>query len=307
VKKTVAISILCWLLALVLGMVIAHRMPISGEQGATNLLNLLFGESRTLISHKMYETADLYFHKGVGHEHGDHEHGHEHDGHTISERGDQESDPLNEDYEHEHEHEHEHEFEEGHTEANDWLSRLGHELKPSGHKHLSDERQEKEILPWIWMSVKSDPHNVLAYDTGAFFLAERLGKPEEALKLLGEGIKNNPEAIDLYFARGEILYHVFHRTEEALASFEKGQELWQKEYDAWADAPKDSEIEQPPSKRNYRLLNYMGILRGDLGDMAGALVAYKKALGFAPTPHTYQATLEKIEELETVGAGIPLP
>ena len=90
-KKTAAISIVCWFLAVALGMFIAHRMPIHGDGGATNLLNLLFGESRTVISHKMYETADLYFHKGVGHDHHGDEHEHDHGGHTISHRGQQET------------------------------------------------------------------------------------------------------------------------------------------------------------------------------------------------------------------------
>ena len=64
------------------------------------------------------------------------------------------------------------------------------------HHHLTDDRI-KEILPWLYFSIKLDPHNVMGYTLTGYFLADHLDKTDEAINCLREGLKNNPNSWEI--------------------------------------------------------------------------------------------------------------
>ncbi len=66
--------------------------------------------------------------------------------------------------------------------------------------------EETELLPLLRMVTLLDPTLVEAFDTIAWDLSKYHDKADEALLLLDEGIRYNPESFPLFFRRAMILY-----------------------------------------------------------------------------------------------------
>ncbi|MBU1044065.1 MAG: hypothetical protein KJ915_06665 [Candidatus Omnitrophica bacterium] len=145
-----------------------------------------FGEFREYLSDLSYLQADAYFH-GQG------------------QRCKEENCTENH-IETPEEHKAEHAPKEEHpvfTKSLNPLLNISQTMLINKHRHLSGNEQ-KEMLPWFYFAVKLNPHNEQAYCIGGFWLATRLNKIDEAIKLLEAGIKNNPDSWEIYSTLGEI-------------------------------------------------------------------------------------------------------
>jgi hypothetical protein len=185
-------------------------------------LGVLLGELRTSASDYLFIKTERYMHGGVAYfgpgataaakaqapraeweeEHEDAAHGHAH-GH----------DPAH-GHEHEHDHEHEHEHEDGHTcqgmesvippSARDfrgWVGDLYRAVKPwrdPSMPHIHTDGQQ--LLPWYRLMTWSDPHYVQGYLAGSYTVQEH--NRDQAMAFVEEGLAHNPEAFQLYVARG---------------------------------------------------------------------------------------------------------
>jgi len=85
----------------------------------------------------------------------------------------------------------------------DWFSRMRNEVRPHGHFHLHREGV-LEIMPWLYFSVRADPHNVTAYAVAAFWLAGEAGRPDLAEGVLNEALRNNPGDYRVYLEKGNL-------------------------------------------------------------------------------------------------------
>lgn len=167
------------------------------QQGNTgNLLDILAGDARGLISQAMIGKAEAYFHGGItdhedchvatGCEHHDHDHGHHHQRPVLGR-----FDP--------------------------W-GYINNQIHSQEHIHLEHNKAE-ELLPWYWAACEASPHNFLAFEATSYALATMLEKPQEAVLLLEQGIKHNPYEVRLEIARGEILIKQLKNFKEAEAAF----------------------------------------------------------------------------------------
>jgi len=214
-----------WVCAVTAGMLLAGS-PTLRSHGGQDLMALVFGESRGVLSKKLVEKADLYYHGGVGWQGecpGLHDPAPAADGlallHSTQE-------PHADGHEHEDEHEDGHAHA-GHAPASfDWWTIINEHRHPHGHLHLHGERYEKEVLPWVWMAAKSDPGNTLAYNVGGYWLAKRLNRPEKALELLRDGIAHNPDDFELELTRGSVLRDMPGRDAEAREALEAARRKW---------------------------------------------------------------------------------
>ena len=58
------------------------------------------------------------------------------------------------------------------------------------------------MMPWFWVAIKSDPHNIEAWST-AWYAASHLMKDEVlALRIASEGWWHNPSSMELAFVLG---------------------------------------------------------------------------------------------------------
>lgn len=285
-----------WLLALLasgllLGQAAMRHPQVQRQtqQSGQSLLNTVFGESRTVLSERMVYRADVYFHGGVGYEQCDHEHSHE------QEPDEQEQGDSHE--KHREQADHANSAPSGYS---DWWTQLNRRLHPRGHKHLRGKREEKEILPWLWAAIRIDPKNPQPYVDAAYFLGNRLGQADEALELLNQGIRKNPEEMELYFAKGTTLYHLFDDQEQAFEVLERGRKQWRQQARQWQEkqAKGKAQNQEPPDPLLYlNLLEYMAKIAEDAGEVETAEQIYREALPLAPNDTRQDNLREKIEEL----------
>ena len=87
-----------------------------------------------------------------------------------------------------------------------WLNGQVHAQE---HAHLKGDRTV-ELLPWIWASCRTSPKNVQAFLSGSYVLSSMMGRPEEAVHLLEEGIRSNPQCAELESSLGEVLLNRLH-------------------------------------------------------------------------------------------------
>ena len=232
------VTLLLWITALALGVFLLQTGLIQYQKGGRNIIAVLLGDTRMLLSSKMVVLADEYYHGGVKHQ--DCEHG-------LSRHGHQKTLEHTQD-------EHAHQHTELHSKRNNaetkqtpekdtsffigWVEQINKEIRPSGHKHLHGKRYEKEILPWMWAAVKASPENVLAYQVSSFWLADKLGKTEQALKLLEKGIEHNPDSYKLELSRAQIFFDPLQNYEKTLSAARKALAKWKKKHGGQPEKPR---------------------------------------------------------------------
>ena len=92
------------------------------------------------------------------------------------------------------------------TEAEDFrgiIGRLQREVKPwrdpsQPHQHTDGT----ELLPWFRLMTLSDPHYVLGYTVGGWWL--KLRNLDAAIAFAKEGIEKNPDAFQVHFTLGQL-------------------------------------------------------------------------------------------------------
>ena len=92
---------------------------------------------------------------------------------------------------------------------------------------LRDHKTDFSLLdPLLDITVTLDPHLMVAYYFGAFFLSEKpprgAGQPEQAIALLGRGIQGNPDEWRLWHHLGFIYYWELQDYAQAAAAYQEG-------------------------------------------------------------------------------------
>ena len=153
------------------------RMPQALDGG--DFLSVLLGDAKKDISNTMVHEADSYFHGGVEM---DCHHGHDH---------------YHDDHEHDHEHRPDHgdgQNAEGAFDPWRWIN--SHIRAPQIDRHL-DGGKAVEMMPWFWVAVKADPHNVEAWSTAWYSALYVMKDSSLALRIASDGCWQNPASIEL--------------------------------------------------------------------------------------------------------------
>jgi hypothetical protein len=98
-----------------------------------------------------------------------------------------------------------------------------------GSKHHEGARRFDLLAPLLEITTTLDPQLLVAYEYGANFLAPKppngAGMPERAIALEEFGIRNNPDAWQLYYNNGFIHYMELKDYAGAAASFARGAQV----------------------------------------------------------------------------------
>lgn len=129
----------------------------------------------------------------------------------------------------------------------------------------------EEIMPWLRFATLSDPANVDAYLTTAFWLS-RQDQPARALYVLDEAERHNPHDYRVYMGRG---FHYFESflTESALANFEKAMNLWP---GGLSDTDPQARLDRG------QMLTFSGALHELQGNYAQAVAYYEEVRNLFP-------------------------
>jgi len=187
------------------------------RQGLVQLNNDIFyktfGEFKNLLSDVSYVEADVYYHGGI---YNFHEHEEEPHGCIMEKTKQKDVNAIRE-----------HNGLKGVKPSLNILLDVGEAIHITEHKHLK-ENEEKEIIPWIYYAIRLNPHNEAAYAVGGFWLAVQLKKPDKAIKLLKEGIANNPGSWEICATLGQVYLINKKDYENAKAYLEKAKGLGDK-------------------------------------------------------------------------------
>jgi tetratricopeptide (TPR) repeat protein len=86
--------------------------------------------------------------------------------------------------------------------------RLG--ISPQLHVHREGKAVD-EIMPWLWMAARADPHNLEHYISASFWLANEMQRPDLALQVLDTAKHTNPFAYRIALEQGVILLRTGQR------------------------------------------------------------------------------------------------
>jgi len=209
--------------------------------------------------------------------HKEHQHAHDH----LNESDNHEIDSK----EQAHDEKHEHVMTIIRTKSNDFRGFIGNlerEVKPWRDPSLPHQHTPgTELLPWYRLMTLADPHNVKAYLIGSWWLKAEKTKVqlEEAIKFAEEGIKNNPNAFQLYLMRGEI-YRDLKKSADALQSFKKGAELAAQQRPPEGDKnPNWSLYQEEDARAVMRFAVIMERMFGDKKEALDVALYYLEQLG----------------------------
>jgi tetratricopeptide (TPR) repeat protein len=172
----------------------------------TSSVGIMFGEVRTALSDVMYIKTERYLHAGVGYVphmeeeilsvSGAMDHAEEHQVHVGAEEPEHDT-PAEE-----------HSgiptlLRTADTDFRGFIGHLHRAVKPwrdpsNPHAHTSGT----ELLPWFRLMTMNDPHYIRGYALGGWWLSQL--DPSEALDYLSEGIRNNPDAFQIWLTKGQV-------------------------------------------------------------------------------------------------------
>ena len=178
------------LLALAIGRFDLARMPqvVSGDDA----LSVAFGDAKSTISAAMVHKADSYFHGGIDMECKEHhDHHDDHDNHAHHDNHDPHPSPLTPPPS---------------THAFDPWRWINHHVRaPEKHIHL-EGKKSVELLPWLWASVKADPHNIDAWTTAWYTANTMLRDKALARHVLDEAKAKNPDSLEIAWTEARFVY-----------------------------------------------------------------------------------------------------
>ncbi len=164
-------------------------------------------------------------------------------------------------------------------------SKLYAQVKVTADSHLKPG-EEKEALPWFYIEVAFNPHDIRGYVMGAYWL-ERIGRRAESLKFLREGNEKNPDSAQILSAMGEA-----YMKEN---NYEKAENFLERSCKLWSGAKGVNSVSNSYTESDrlfaFDLLAFLYIKKGEY---AKALNICREFLKFGPNP----VILDKVEKLE---------
>ena len=144
---------------------------------------------------------------------------------------------------------------------------------------------DEALMPLVRLITWLDPHYVSAYALGGQWLAFHFGKPREAVIFYDEGIRNNPQAADLFTGVAFVDWRLLHDNKAAAARVEQAASL------------------QGDEQARFQALWLEAHILLDGGDRAGAMRVWKKVSampGYSQTARYFLARLAR-------GGAVPAP
>lgn len=176
---------------------------------SATILGALVGDSRRLFANESYAMADAYYHSGFYPTIFDHvNHG------NHADLAGREDDPNDDDS--------------FMGPPRDWVDKFGRHFYPTVHTHLHDGKQ-REILPWLELSVELDPKQINAYVTAAYWLRRSLHRSDEAERFLRQGLRANPDSYQILLALGQIDLYDHKAPRVARNVFELAASQWRRQ------------------------------------------------------------------------------
>jgi len=186
------------------GLVFFFLTPSSLPQLASgsDVLSVIFGDAREVISRAAVQKADSYFHGGIDMDGADHDDDEEHGGLCRHDSASRDAPAPEENRNSTTIH---YSLFTIHSLPDPWHWIDSRIRAPQEHRHL-DGAKAVELLPWFWAAVKADPHNAEAWSVTWYTASHVMKDKELAARVLAEAKARNPDSIEIAFTEGRALY-----------------------------------------------------------------------------------------------------
>lgn len=201
----------------------AVALGAPNQAEGTDPLFRMVGGFKEALGDAAFMKADIYLHGGTDvlvlqkfgekHEEGGHE-DHDHDGHDHDRRRHEGGPSDDSRY-------HEAADPAVLAEPPSWVWKIYRQVKISEHRHTSGE-ENRELLPLLEAAVKLNPHHVPAILNTAYWIDENFGKTDDAIRLLEQGLRDNPGNWELAETLGRLHFEQKKDYAGAVTWFEKG-------------------------------------------------------------------------------------
>jgi tetratricopeptide (TPR) repeat protein len=267
------------------------------RSGSGSILTVLMGDSRRIFANHFFAKADVYFHRGyypsIFDSREAFEKEHEGGGAGMHDR----------DAEHSHEHEEQEHSEHNHGhcdhhehnpagKARDWIEAFNRHFTPSVHTELTDEsaargtHMEGEILPWLWLSAELDPQHIETYTVASFWLSEHIGRTDEAIRFLRQGLRENPNSYEILFELGRL--YEKHRNEHVQA-----RNVWELGLRKWRE--QEQAKSQPDWHFFEKFTAHLARLEEKEGNLRAALSYLEMLRPHTPEPRVIQQQIDELK------------
>lgn len=188
-----------------------------------------------------------------------------------------------------------------------WIDAFGRHFLPDRHTHLdtggasddlSSSDEVREILPWLKLSTDLDPQNVQNYTVTAYWLRERMHKPDAAHEVLLEGLQENPGSCDILFELGRLYAESDHDTNRAVNVWNAAVRNWRP-----IEGSEDAVI-----ANNFiyeKVTTQLGETACDAGHWQQGIDWFEKAKSVSRTPEALQQLIDEARQQMHGSASVP--
>jgi tetratricopeptide (TPR) repeat protein len=226
-----------------------------------DIIQRMFGGLRGIIGDWAFMKAEEYHHRGLPFMEAMRYHSGETFIADVVKHGEEGADEK---------HHHEHAA----LEPKDIFSKIYSSVKVTEDAHLKPA-DEKEVLPWFFVEVAFNPHDVRGYTLGGYWL-QRMKRRDEALKFLMEGEKNNPKSAMILGSIGWLFFSE-DKLQDAADYLDKASLLWLE-----GKAPNTVTTSYERSDR-YFTIDRLGAVYEKMGRLDDAVKVYEVLYQLEPT------------------------
>jgi len=166
-----------------------------------------------------------------------------------------------------------------------FYQRLAQDISPEKHVHLGGQ-DVREIMPWLWLAIRSNPQDLELYQVTAFWLSTEMGQPEVALQVLREGQLANPGTYILLLEQARINLREGH--------FREARRLLNAALAFWPDHLNPNSTDAKFDRRS--LLLYSALLHEHEGAPAKALAEYAGILALFPSSEGIRRRMADLQQ-----------
>ena len=264
-----------------------------GSRADGDVFKILLGESRKLFANEFFAKADEYYHSGFypgifdNNEAFKTAHMAEDTGAVSSRNHGEEENFMGP--------------------PRNWIDAFGRHFFPDRHTHLdqggpsgdlSNSDKVREILPWLKLSTDLDPQNVQNYTVTAYWLRERMHKPEAAHEVLLEGLQENPGSCDILFELGRLYAENDHDTNRAV-------NVWDAAVRNWRPIKGDDDAVAANNFIYEKIATQLGETELNLGRRQQAIEWFEKARQVSHTPEVLQQVIDEIRKKMPASTSVP--
>ncbi len=169
--------------------------------------------------------------------------------------------------------------------TSDWFQKTFSDIAPQIHRH-AEGKDTAEIIPWLELATRADPHNVEAFLVTSFWLDVGLNRPDLADRVLKEAQRLNPRDYRVMLERGRFDIKSGQFT-HAASMLDVALSLWPSTLDP---ADRQSLLDKAEMHTYRAFLHELG------GRKPDAIAQFKNALEIFPERNYIR---DRIAELES--------